>query len=410
MSEPLPKGGDVSRTQELLKQAEEYFAQGDLEQAANFFEQAHNEEAATTKESPAGAIGMARVAIALGQFEDAMIILDKVLKTFPKSAEALNYRGVVDEAFDRLPAAIGWYEKSVKQDPKLAVARYNLGRAYGQMKRWKEAVRELQTATRQEPQNVPFWYALGIAYQESGDSGHAIEAFSECLELNPLFEDGYATLADILTMNDRTDLADDLLDKATALFPEVGVFHSKRAALAIRKQDYATAVEHLRRQCEVEPQVEENWLNLSTWAMMGGDLSTAEEGGKGAIAANPDGWQGYLHLGMVYHAVDLNDQAKEALRKAIANGADEWKPYNNLANVLLEDEAEASWREAVQVLERAIELAPEGESHLPLFNLALAHFKLGDKEKSKAAAQMAAMVGPPGDPTTENARKFLGNF
>ena len=399
-----------SSAQEYAKQAEEAFAKGDFDTAVDLFEKAHEEEAATTKESPVGAIGLGRVAIALGQYEDAMVLFDKVLKTFPKNADALTFRGVVDEAFGRLPAAIQWYEKATKADPKLSIAHYNLGRAFGQMKRFKEAVRELQMATRQDPGNVPFWYALGMVYQESGDGGHAIEAFSECLELNPLFEDGYATFADVLVMNGRDDLAEALLDKATALFPEQGGFHSQLAAIAVRHKNFAKAVEHLKNQAAIEPDNEEVWLNISGWAMLAEDLVTAEEGAKKAVEINPKGWRGYFNLGMIYDAVNLKDQAIDVLRKSVANAPDVWKPFNNLSNLLLEKSDALSWEEALGVLQRALELVPAKEQHIPLYNMALAYFKLGQMEKSKEMALKAVQVGPPGDDTTEDARRFLGNF
>jgi len=75
---------------DLARQAEERLAAGDIPQATTLFMQAHEEEARTRKKSPAGAVGVARIALILGQIEDARIALDKVLATFPDHAEALN--------------------------------------------------------------------------------------------------------------------------------------------------------------------------------------------------------------------------------------------------------------------------------------------------------------------------------
>jgi tetratricopeptide (TPR) repeat protein len=391
---------------ELLNEARQAFDEGDLDSAANLFEQAHDAD----PKSPDGAIGMARVALVLGQAEDALEILDKVLKHFPKNAEALLYRGVVDESFGRLPAARGWYEKAVRQDPKLALAHYNFGRVLAQEKRWKDAVRELQFATRQQPSNVPFWYALGIAYQESGDPGHAIEAFSECIEINPLYAEGYATLADVLVMNGRDELAGKILENAVALFPESPVFYSKLAALAVRKKDFAGAVEWVKKQTEIEPENEETWLNLSVWAMLAGDLQTVEEGAKGAIQANPEGWRGYYHLGMLYKSIGLMDQALENGRIAVEKAPGEWEPKNNQGLALLETEDEANWREAVELLKQAVAECPVSEVHTPYYNLALGFWKIGDQEKSRLAAEASVAAGPAGNETVENARRFLGNF
>lgn len=388
---------------ELLREANESLQNGQLDRAAELFEQAHNAD----KEQPNGVIGLAKVAILLGQLEDAMRMLDAALKRFPKHAEAMAYRGVVDEAFGRIPAAMGYYEKAAKLDPKLGVARFNLGRALAQQKRWKDAIRELQAATKIEPGNLAYWDSLGIAYMESGDSAHAIEAFSEVIDINPLHLNGYLTLADTLVAAGKPDLAEQVLENAKGLFPEEGMVHSKLAAMAARRKDFASAVEHLRIQTEVDPLNETAWLNLSVFAMLASDLETAEQAAAKATEINPAGWRGFYQMGIVYDACELRDKAKDAFRKAIQNGADEWKPYNNLGNILMEGDAELDWREAAGVFGKALELAPVEEAYTPLFNLALAYWKLGDKVKAKECAQEAVNNGPPGDPTVEDARRLL---
>src|SRR5262245_57603316 len=145
-------------------------ALGNLAEAYTLFEQAHNEEAVGRRESPVAAIGLARIAILLGQPENAITLLDKVLAAFPKNAESTNYRGVALEALGETERAIKEYKRAIQLDPKLAVARFNLGRAYGLQKRWKEAVKELRTAVRQDPGVAAYHYSLGIACQESGDT------------------------------------------------------------------------------------------------------------------------------------------------------------------------------------------------------------------------------------------------
>jgi tetratricopeptide (TPR) repeat protein len=391
---------------ELLKEAEQFLEQGQVDKAAELFEQAHQAD----KSQPNGALGMARVALLIGQLEEAMQILDAVLKRFPKNAEALTYRGVVDEGFGRIPAALGWYEKAAKADPKLAVARFNLGRALGLQGKWKEAVRELQVATRQEPNNISYWDDLGIAYKESGDLPHAVEAFSQCIDINPLYLNGYMTLADVLVAAGQFDMATQALENAKGLFPEEGMVHSKLAAMAVRKKDFAGAVAHLKDQTAVDPKNAEAWNALSVFAMMVPDFELAEQAAQKLVEVAPQDWRGYYNLGVIYDAVRLVDKAIEAFRKSIQNGANQWKPFNNLGNLLMEGKKDLDWKEAAAMFGRALEMCPVEEGFIPLYNLAMAYFKLGDMENSKKCATEAAQNGPPGDPVTEDAKRFLGNF
>jgi tetratricopeptide (TPR) repeat protein len=400
----------MSGPDDLVREAEARLAQGDLAKAAELFMAAHEEEARTRRKSPAGAIGVARVALMLNQPEDARIALDKVLSTFPEHAEALTYRGVAEEAEGRLDEAIRLYERAVKLAPKFPVARFNLGRAYGQQQRWDEAVRELQVAVRQAPDNREYCYSLGIACQEAGNTAQAIEAFSDCVEIDPLFLDGHVTLADVLVSAGREELAMNILKNAAGLFPKAGILYEKLAAILLRRGDPAGAGGYLREQTEMEPGNVDAWLGLGVAALMVLDLETAERAALNATELDPAGWRGFLQLGMVYEASNLKDKARDALRKAVQRGPDAWEPHNNLGTLLMEEDKPAAWNEAARLLERAVELGPTRDPHVPLYNLALIYWKLGDRAKSKAYAEAAASQGPPGDQATEEAKRFLGNF
>ena len=395
---------------DLVREAELRLAQGDLAKASELFMAAHELEASGRRKSPAGAIGVARVALLLGQTEDAKIALDKVLATFPDHAEALTYRGVVEEASTHLEEAIRLYERAVKADPKFPVARFNLGRAYGLQHRWKEAMRELQVAVRQSPDNRQYVYSLGIACQETGNTAQAIEAFSDVVEIDPLNLDGHVTLADVLVSAGREPLAIDILKNAAGLFPKAGIVYEKLAAILLRRGDPAGAGGYLRKQTEVDPKNVEAWVNLGVVALMVLDLETAEQAALKATDLAPKDWRGPYQLGMVYDASNLKDKAKEALRKAVLRGPNAWQPHNNLADLLMEESKPAAWQEAARLLERAVELGPTKNPHVPHYNLALIYWKLGDKAKSRQAAEAAVNLGPPGDSVTADAKRFLGNF
>ena len=75
---------------ELLLRAEQHLERGELDEAALLFDEAHDQN----PRSPNGALGMARVALALGQKDEAAQILEKVLHRFPGHARALELRSV----------------------------------------------------------------------------------------------------------------------------------------------------------------------------------------------------------------------------------------------------------------------------------------------------------------------------
>ena len=205
----------MSTAAEILSEAWQRLEQEATDEAARLFEKAFQTDPTT----PDAALGLARVALATNQYEEASLILDQVLARFPDSAGALLYRGAAEEALGLHDTAIRFYELSARLDPKAALAHYALGRAFARQKQWKQAIRELRCATRDDPQSSGAWYALGLAYQETGDPGHAIAALSECVERAPRFRDGYAALADALSSAGRAELAEQVLTIAAELFP-----------------------------------------------------------------------------------------------------------------------------------------------------------------------------------------------
>ena len=73
-------------TAEMLFKAEQHLERGELDEAATLFDQAFDQN----PNSPNAALGMARVALALGQPDEARQILKKVLRRFPDSPKAVE--------------------------------------------------------------------------------------------------------------------------------------------------------------------------------------------------------------------------------------------------------------------------------------------------------------------------------
>jgi thioredoxin-like negative regulator of GroEL len=76
---------------ELLFKAEQHLERGELDEAAQLFDQAFD----ANPQSPNAAIGMARVASALGQYREALQILDRVLHKVPEHPRALEVQQAV---------------------------------------------------------------------------------------------------------------------------------------------------------------------------------------------------------------------------------------------------------------------------------------------------------------------------
>jgi predicted Zn-dependent protease len=73
----------------------------------------------------------------------------------------------------------------VKLAPGQAAPHYNNGRVLGDLRRYEEALSELQQACKLDGSIPDAWFRLGIAQRETQHYGEAAEAFRTALKLNP---------------------------------------------------------------------------------------------------------------------------------------------------------------------------------------------------------------------------------
>ncbi len=96
----------------------------------------------------------------------------------------------------------------------------------------------------------------------------------------------------------------------------------------------------------------------------------------------------YLEYGRVLAAANRQDEAVTALRKAIALGPALDAAHHELAILLVKTGA---FPEAIEQF-RAVKRLPPVEAPRYYYNLAYAHFKLGDVDRARALAEKARQV------------------
>lgn len=80
------------------------------------------------------------------------------------------------------------YRKALAQSPDNPRALYNLGCALQKEQRDSDAIKQYEQAAKNEPNKTvrsQAYYNMGVAFQTMKDYGKAIEAYKNCLRLNP---------------------------------------------------------------------------------------------------------------------------------------------------------------------------------------------------------------------------------
>jgi tetratricopeptide (TPR) repeat protein len=181
-----------------------------------------------------------------------------------------------DEAEDHLLQA-----QTLTTTPgELAHIEYSFGEIDIDREQYEHALRHFQQVLEISPTYPNVWFHIGKIHQALGDDPASIAAFQQAIQLQPEFSDNYAELADIYIKSDRLDearavlnqglkaipnsahlyvllsatyLADDLhraeelLEKAESLDPDMPIVQMFRQLLDAQKQQPESAGSHSNR-------------------------------------------------------------------------------------------------------------------------------------------------------------------
>jgi tetratricopeptide (TPR) repeat protein len=388
----------------LLSEAERYLTRKDVDRAAELFWRAQE---LCGGRSPLPLVGLARVALLISQPEGAAPLLDAVLLKFPRCAEALTMKGVVEEFAGNLEQANALHGQALAIDPTLSTAHVNQARTWAQLERWELAAASYQLAIQHGGPSADVQVQLGTALFRAKRTTEALKVLALTVQSHPKHLDAILTLADCLVETAALGLAAELLDNAAHRLPDEALIASRRASIALRMKDLEAAHREAWRTTTLAPRDEEAWLFAAVIDTMRLRFDTAEKALKHVVRLNPKNWRAHYHLGGLYDALKDKREAKKEYRAAIECDRGAWEPLNNLSIMLLEEGTPEAVSEARALLDRAARLGMRGDTILVRYNLALACFKLGDFAGARRAAQELLKLAPADHPMVNEAHRVL---
>ncbi len=260
-----PEATPAHRTPQLMQQAQQHLAAGDLaaaealyhdilrarpqhagalnslgimlqqqgrfHEAINYFQRA----LARRPEFAGGHCNLGAALYALGRLDEAAACFDRALVLQPELAEAHNRLGMVRRGQGRLEEAIECYRRTLALAPGLAEAHNNLGNVLRELDRVQEAIRHYQRALTEKPDFAEAHNNLGFALYIQHRLDEAIAHYTRAIDLNPRYAQAHNNLAIALYDQWRPHEDDE----------------GMRAALA-----------HFRRALELQPDFAEAHSNL----------------------------------------------------------------------------------------------------------------------------------------------------
>lgn len=243
-----------------------------------------------------------------------------------------------------------------------------------QERKYEEALPLIEKALEADPDNAKLWGYKGIALRNTGHPELACPCYEKALELNP--ED-----------------ADMWLNRGMSI------------RFMNRKNTHIQAIESYSNAVKYDPECEDAFNNLGNVlsriaftmpdAKASADLyEKSEEAYKKAVELNPDRPEYHCNIGVLYHKEGLLEKGIEACDKAIAldpSYQDAWFTKGCLlSDFQKEDEAISAFRQALLINPNSVTALKT------LINLGLSLFFTGDVEGAIDSLNRAVSLRPEG--------------
>ena len=295
-------------------------------------------------------------ALALGQADEAIPLLEKALDLNPKDeasesnlGAALTQKGRLEEAIAHCQKALGLNANDAQAHTNLAIALSNAGKP-------EDALPHFEKAVQLVPDDASFQSNLGAALAGRGRIVEAIPHFRTALDAHPEDVQAMVNLAIALAATGKADEAIPHLEKAAQLAPgDPGIQTNLGAALVDRGRMEA-AIPHLEQ----------------------------------AVEAAPQSADAHYHLGAAYAGQNRIANAMGEWRSALAIDANYVTALFRMAQVLASNPNPSlrNGGEAVELAERAVKLTG-GRQPAILDTLAAAYAEAGRFTEATATARRA---------------------
>ncbi len=319
-------------------------------------------------------LGLARISMFIGKFEEAEAYTTGALRVAPEEGLVYTLFGLLHESRNELQQAAQQMAKGAERSPHDFLPVFNYGRILAVLEQYDQAIPLLLRATEIDPNHYAAFYMLGTTLTMNGMHKEAVAALNQAMKIAPKNLDVYATLADVLLRDHNPEMALRILNAGMNECGEHPSLLEKAAVVCMGTNKIANAVQYFEKITQQLPTYAQAWLNLANLYILTQDLEKSEAAAKQVLSFDPNNWQAHYHLGNLYEVLNLLDRAEGSLRKATNLAPQDARPWSNLGLVLLRYNDTFKTKEAINVLETAVEIAPPDEFR-PAYNLALAYVK-----------------------------------
>jgi tetratricopeptide (TPR) repeat protein/serine/threonine protein kinase len=342
-----------------------------------------------------------------GKLDDAIACYRKAIRLKPDDVKAHYNLGLALQQKGAVGEAIACYKEAIRLKPDLAMAHNNLGVALHDKGLLDEAIAAHREAIRLKLNDADAHTNLGTALHHKGLLDEAIAAHREAIRLKPDLAMAHNNLGNALAGKGKVDEAIASLKEAIRLKPDYAEAHNNLGGALGKKCDLVGAIAEFQKAIALKPDYAEPHSNLGIVLEKKGDVPGAIAAYQKAIALKPDFAGAHNNLAwLLANRSDAKSRdpvgAVKVAEKAVELAPQDGANWNTLGAAHYRA---GHWKAAVTALEKSRELRKGGDS-FDWFFLAMAHWRLGDKEQARKWYDQAVQWMEKNKPQDEELHRF----
>lgn len=218
--------------------------------------------------------------------------------------EKKDWRELINHALHRIKAL-----------PRSAMAWYALGLAYGNSGQTTKAIEANQQVLRINSEDAGAWYNLGVDYGESGQTAKAIEAYKQALRIKPEDAAAWYNLGGDYSESGQIDRAIEAYQQALRINPEDSSIWNNLGLAYGELGQTAKAIEAHQQALRINPEDAKAWYNLGIAYRKSGQTTKAIEAYQQALRINPKYVVAWYNLGIAYYILGQTGQVTEVYKR-----------------------------------------------------------------------------------------------
>jgi tetratricopeptide (TPR) repeat protein len=342
-----------------------------------------------SKDSPIGYYYLGRIEIEAKQFDRAIGHLSQAIQINPHFEPAYMALAALYETQQDRPGAIGVYRKYLQViNPQSKEMRHHLIRLFLQDKAYRDALSELETLLREDPDDLDAQLRMGLVYGELKEYPKAIAQLTKILSARPAelrVRDYLGLMYEELKEYDK---AIEAYQANLKVQPSYTDGHLHLGFLYYRLKQSAEAVPHLVEVVKQNPKQSDAYLLLGLTYLQSEQYASASQAFEEGIRYNPGNPDLLFNLGTVYDKLNRFDDVVQTMESALKLDPKHADTLNYLGYTYADRDIKLP--EAVELTQRAVSLKPDNGYYVD--SLAWALFKMGRLDDAKAEITKAATL------------------